>query len=521
VGGLEIKRYMLRTIIATSFLLQINYGVAQLLFCENILFTIESGTQLTIKGDVQHNSSTFIDNSGVIDLTGNWINNSGNNIFGASSGTVVMNGLNQLINGTDATLFNNLNLFNGTKTMMVDAETGGLFSAGRLNLNNAILDLNANELRIKNPGTLAITRTSGYILSEDVDNSSKVWWMSVGQQGVHTIPFGNNLGESVFFSFTMIPSTVPGGTSSSSIRVSTYQSMPDNTPFPFTPASVIHVNDLLGNDNSAHTVDRFWHIEQKCTSADYYFNYAPSENAANGNINMRAQKWNTTNLGWDAALPGQNNPTAQSVFLPAYVAQNILLMEGATWAIAMQSNPLPVELLSFNAELKNKTMVNCTWSTASEINNDYFVLLRSKNGINFEEIAVVDGAGNSNSTINYSFNDMNPYSGISYYRLKQVDFNGDYSYSQIRVINFDDIISDFNIYPNPSNGIFIINKMFEDENVYSFNVMDLSGKVIFTWQASKNKNTASIDLSNFATGIYFMEISGNNKKQVEKIQLIK
>ncbi|MBK9423627.1 MAG: hypothetical protein IPN54_05800 [Bacteroidetes bacterium] len=87
------------------------------------------------------------------------------------------------------------------------------------------------------------------------------------------------------------------------------------------------------------------------------------------------------------------------------------------------ATPLPVELLYFNA-FKYNEQVKVEWVTATEINNDYYIVERSSDGTDFEMVEVVPGAGNSNFLINYFIFDKDPFSGKSYYRLKQVDFDG-------------------------------------------------------------------------------------------------
>ena len=81
---------------------------AQLLTNSNVAITTTAGTQITVKGDIANLPGTTIDNSGIIDLSGDWINSSGNNCFGTSTGTVIFNGANQTIGGTSPTVFNNL-----------------------------------------------------------------------------------------------------------------------------------------------------------------------------------------------------------------------------------------------------------------------------------------------------------------------------------------------------------------------------------------------------------------------------
>ena len=103
-------------------------------------------------------------------------------------------------------------------------------------------------------------------------------------------------------------------------------------------------------------------------------------------------------------------------------------------AVLCQSCSLPVELMSFEATL-NVDVVDITWTTASEIDNDYFLVQRSQDGFNWETIEQVDGANNSSIAIDYSAQDREPLMGLSYYRLKQVDNNGAFEYSDIRVVS--------------------------------------------------------------------------------------
>lgn len=121
-------------------------------------------------------------------------------------------------------------------------------------------------------------------------------------------------------------------------------------------------------------------------------------------------------------------------------------------SIDIEGATLPIELLSFNAELNDK-VVNLYWQTASELNNSYFVIEKSIDAANWIEVLTQDGAGNSNTIIDYFDIDYSPFIGKSYYRLKQVDFDGKYNYSNIVQINNKNAKTEgINIFPNPSNG---------------------------------------------------------------------
>jgi hypothetical protein len=110
-------------------------------------------------------------------------------------------------------------------------------------------------------------------------------------------------------------------------------------------------------------------------------------------------------------------------------------------AVLCQNCALPIELLNFEASL-NDGVVTLNWQTASEEQNDFFWIQRSIDGFNWENIAWQDGAGNSSALISYNAEDRQPVLGLSYYRLKQVDMNGAFSFSPTRVISNGQFFSD-------------------------------------------------------------------------------
>lgn len=165
---------------------------------------------------------------------------------------------------------------------------------------------------------------------------------------------------------------------------------------------------------------------------------------------------------------------------------------------------LPVELISFSASIINYKDVKLKWETASEKNNDVFTVQRSPDGLIWEKLADIDGAGNSATTLNYATIDPNPYFGSSYYRLKQTDFNGGYSYSNIETVNIDKP-SDFRIYPNPViNQVTVIGNQFEMEAVKIINAL---GQDVTHLTSSKLNDKAglTINLSQLTKGFYFIK----------------
>lgn len=176
------------------------------------------------------------------------------------------------------------------------------------------------------------------------------------------------------------------------------------------------------------------------------------------------------------------------------------------------SSPLPIELLSFNA-IKNNKRVDINWVTVSEKQNDYFTVERSKDGIDFETIAIVKGSSNSISALEYSETDFEPLDGISYYRLKQTDVNGSFSYSKIVAVNYHFSASGVDVFPNPSDGDFKVNLSgFENKEVLVL-VRDIAGKECYSKVilAQENNEIIAVDLSKqLAPGTYLVVASSLN-----------
>lgn len=178
------------------------------------------------------------------------------------------------------------------------------------------------------------------------------------------------------------------------------------------------------------------------------------------------------------------------------------------FATVQFNSPLPIELLFFNAELSDDGVL-CSWSTASEINNDHFDVERSHDGATYEKIGEVKGAGNSSSTLNYQFVDKDPCEGVVYYRLKQVDYNEMFTYSDAVAVTCGVGEHPVRIFPNPAqqkiNYSFFLNK---DSNV-EVQLIDMLGNVVKTEQCNCTKgfNKLESDISKLASGVYYLKLT--------------
>jgi len=179
---------------------------------------------------------------------------------------------------------------------------------------------------------------------------------------------------------------------------------------------------------------------------------------------------------------------------------------------------LPVEFLFFNAYRDGEAMrVRCDWATASELNNDYFAVQRSTDGITFEQIGTVQGFGTSSFTHHYVFYDHEPYIGVSYYRLKQVDYNGQYDYSPIRAVYIGtlDLIT---IYPSPASETIQYLVASESGGEITVKVIDVLGREVInqTETITQGTNTKQLSVAQLSSGTYLLQISNGKMEQIQK-----
>jgi hypothetical protein len=218
-------------------------------------------------------------------------------------------------------------------------------------------------------------------------------------------------------------------------------------------------------------------------------------------------------LGWN------NSTTGVAIGSNPYTKSRNGLTTFSNTAFGISSNgTLPVKLLSFNATLANGK-VNCAWETASEINNDYFTLERSKDGNSFEAVGDVKGHGNSNRNIRYSYTDNNPFGGISYYRLKQTDFDGKYTYSPIKKVgSTEKLATEISLYYENNNPIVKINSLVESNA--NMELINLNGIKLFTNEQPiiKGENTFEIE-GNIIAGLYLLKVQVEDEVKYFKVLL--
>lgn len=188
--------------------------------------------------------------------------------------------------------------------------------------------------------------------------------------------------------------------------------------------------------------------------------------------------------------------------------------QGYTMSATMMNQVLPVEWTSFKGEFE-QSAVRLIWTTATEINNDYFAIQRSNNGLDFSTVGKVAGSGTSDSQIDYLYIDQNPMPGINYYRLKQVDFDGRADYSEIVTVDaFFKSTSTFNMYPNPA--LDVLNVFLPIKGDYEIGIVDFMGRLMLCKKIEGGLEH-KLDIRFCTPGIYVVRTSGENVNMVSKL----
>jgi FG-GAP-like repeat/Secretion system C-terminal sorting domain len=184
---------------------------------------------------------------------------------------------------------------------------------------------------------------------------------------------------------------------------------------------------------------------------------------------------------------------------------------------------LPVEDLQFQGQQLERR-IDLFWTTQSEINNDYFNVERSIDGQAFEYIGSVDGAGNTIDQTQYALTDSSPNLGMNYYRLRQVDYNGDYEYSNVIAFEYNGNRNDqfISVIPNPSNGSSRVLFNSTKKGSSSLIIYNSVGKVIFTEStfAQKGLNVIELNLEDISKGIYHISLQIENEEPMQLKLLI-
>lgn len=449
---------------------------------------------LIIGGDFTNNSSaSFNAGSGSISTGGDWTNSAS---FNAGSGSVIFNSASsQALTGT--TTFHNLARSNG----------GTLALNNNINVND-VLTLSSGSINTGS-NTINLTNTAaqpvlGYGLSAFVDGSLTISYPGTANAS-RIFPVGKG--------GTYRPVTIQQGLASTDpvVRVEMINTPPSGT-YPATIDGLSQARyyavDLVSGTMNAPVVELSFNTD----------GVEDESIVVPGNVHI-VRATASTGPWSDEGGSGVFSPAAPA----GYATSGTTSISSTTYfTLGYLNTILPIELKSFEAFLI-QGVVEINWATFTEYNNHYFVVERSRDGITFDSLFYVEGAGYSKSILNYQTVDDRPLAGMSYYRLKQVDYDGRFTYSELVVIrNSNNEGTGVFVYPNPtkqSDRLFIKFENFKEKKA-RLRITDVAGRIVHTADIRIEQEVDLTDLkSKLGTGLYYLEISTPTFRDTKKLMV--
>lgn len=475
----------------------------------------KTGSSVTANNDIDiagnfttsNANSVFNSNNFYIKLAGNFVNASGNTTY-TNTGTIGVlefNGTStQTYNQGSSQLDLNAVVMNHTGTgVTLQTDMNIKASTGTLTLTlGKIITTASYKVVVSNSTTTSVStgNTSSYVygyLRRYINNSTGSFDFPVGISTAY---------QRANVNFTSAP-TITYLTAD----FQTYATLP--APLGLSECTTVYDMNALNNG--------FWNID------------ANTANNNTGTYNMTLYNTSYSNAASGWTIMSRHNGTATwglvngdgsagtCVISPVTAVVRNNMKGFSKFGTAQASAPLPIELISFNG--KNEGTKNrIDWTTASETNNAFFTVERSKNGNSFETFVVKEGAGNSSVENLYYTYDYSPFNGITYYRLKQTDYDGKYTYSStISIENKLDQITVSNVHPNPVSNDLNFDFYSPVKGLVKIQILDMTGRIVFdkVQNVEEGKSSLNTQIVELAKGVYSLniEFSEGNFKQITKI----
>ena len=498
-------------------------------------FTASSGI-IVVSGSMTNNA-TYTAGSGAITVRGSYTNSGTSAIYTANANALTVNGnftnsTGGTINANTSTMsiggnLNNASTFNaGTSSVVLTSASAQTLTGattfyrltrsngGSLTLNNNIvvngsLTLSSGNI-VTGSNTVSLTNTT----VQPVSGSATSFI-----DGILSISYPNTASTSRVYPVgrgsIYRPVTIQQTAASTApvVRVQMINSAPSGS-YPATieglsPARYYAIDVVSGTMNSP-TVELSFNTN------------APTDEPIAVPGNARVVRATAPTGPWsDEGGSGVYSPASPT----GYATSGVTSFANPTYfALGFKNQVLPITLKSFEAVL-NDAVVELDWTTYTEINNAFFTIERSADGIHFDSISSVEGAGNSNMMVTYQEIDYHPLKGVSYYRLKQTDYDLRYSYSKVvRIVNSNKSGPSMVIYPNPaklSDKLLVRIKNGEEQQAYIV-ISDVSGRMHFADYAALNEN-AEVDLYTLKMtyrlerGVYLISVISGTFRTIEKV----
>ncbi len=473
---------------------------AQQQFTNNGAVNLNSGTRITFFGD-------FINNGSITDL--------GQMVSFAGTGP-------QNIAGNAATTFNNLTIANTGSGITLSGFTN-LTVANTLTLTSGIIITSTNIVVLSSSVASSLVYTSGFIYGtfrRYIASNTSTYLYPLGDGTAstnrHQITFVNNaLNAGISYLDATVLDFVQS-VNNTDVNLSTTQQLSPivhtageqvghSTIWTLTPDAYTYVGGNYG-------VQLF--VENTTLSAANDNMFCPLKRTLPSTSYAGFLTYDAVTAISPAGSAGRTFSAgtgyAQRTGYTSFSQHTIGFANGV--------GELPIELIDFDAKPDGNN-VDLFWTTASESNSDYFRVQRSPDGTDFTDLDQQNAAGNSSIIIKYTAVDYNPYKEISYYRLKQVDNDGKFKYSNPVSVNFQNEKT-ISVYPNPASGTFYVCIFGMSGQKISILVRNGNGQEYYARIVTvmEDREVIEIDpLNKLAAGVYFVEAVSDNKRYEKKI----
>ena len=433
---------------------------------------------LTISG------GTLISTSGTMNLASD-LSNSGT--FTHNSGTVTFNGTAaQSIGGSVSSTFNNITVNNSSGVTLAKAQ----LADGVLTFTNGLITTTATNLLTLNAGSsVSGAGTGKYINGPVRKNGNTLFTFPVGKSGI----------------YAPLSISAPGN-ASDAFTAEYLRSSPQSLSPTITASGVAQISncEYWQLDRTAGTsnvnVTLSWSGSSPCNAASYITDLAT----------LTVVHYNGST--WDSH--GNNGGTTGNVSSGTVTWNNVSVFSPFTFgSTSTTTNPLPVKFNNLKAVEKNQ-VIQVEWTVLTEINIHHYEIERSASGQPFVTVGQLAATGNNGDKITYSWMDLNPATGMNYYRIKAVDLDGKILYSTIIRISLNKTSNGLSIYPNP-----VVDKRvnYETGNMapdnYKLSVIDMTGRAVYylTFNHQGGAISQSILLPKSLTpGVYQLQIRGTS-----------
>lgn len=424
-----------------------------------------SGTHLIANGAVH-----IVVNDGGFTNDGTFAKSTSSFVFTGSTSTA-----GSFIAGTSATDFYNLTLNKSANGLQLNRNIGVsnlvTFTSGdSIFLNNKIVDLGSTGSLSGETSSKRFTgQTGGYIMITQSLNAPSA--VNPGNLGIE-ITSAANLGSTVIKRSHTV-----------------YRDRSITRNFDITPTNNAALNATL--------VFHYFHSELRTTVESTLSTYSSS----NGGTN------------WFYISGGPDLNTISNYITSTNVPSLHLL---SLFSLA----DLPVHLLYIKAKAENRNAV-IEWATSGEIDNDYFDIERSANGIAFSKIGTLKGSGNSSMQKTYQYIDEHPLTGTNYYRVKQVDTYLEFIYTGIVSVQITEPLIGVSLSPNPATNLLFVKINGLEANEMDMNLTDQHGKIYksISLKCKKGENIFTINIEDLPKGLYYINLSGKNNQSVKFIKM--